>query len=578
MSEVRAENASWQPVLLGAADPNAVTAFRETHDVRYVHDEIEGQLEELLRCREPGRNWAEDELESAKSALCGANGRDGYGTWVWYPWSGRMVRLLPEAEFTEVRTNRNRGKIARRAQEDLRGKSIGIVGLSVGNAIALTLAMEGVGGRFVLADFDVVGLSNLNRLRAGVQDLGLAKSVLCARQMLEVDPYLDLRLLPAGLTDRTFESFFDGPFGTLDLVVEECDTPWVKLAVREEARSRGVPVLMETNDRGMIDIERFDLEPDRPLLHGRLGAMTVDDLTALDRAGQIDAMITMVDPAGLSPAAASCVPRIGVSLASWPQLASGVMLGGATVTDVARRILCGEQLPSGRHYVDLQALVPAEAASAMPPRDDAPSVELTGPDVRLRELRPDDAVVFRRIYTDRVLTRHLGVDTMTTRQADAAFRAALGQRNTSPRNRYTLAMTVPGSDTMQGVIGLLVEDYGSNAMINGLVVLPGAPFAGRSAQAGRLLLAYAFGPLNLHRVWAGHRTDHTLMPPVASQAGLRHEATLRHLFRTRGQWHDVDCYAAIADEWVPTAQLHEAEILAAGKTPAPMCPAHEPAT
>ncbi|MCQ4207926.1 hypothetical protein M4J07_005947, partial [Streptomyces longispororuber] len=48
---------------------------------------------------------------------------------------------------------------------------------------------------------------------------------------------------------------------------------------------------------------------------------------------------------------------IGHTMSSWPQLASGVMLGGALVTDAARRILLGAPVPSGRYYADLEELV-----------------------------------------------------------------------------------------------------------------------------------------------------------------------------------------------------------------------------
>ncbi|MEC4572591.1 GNAT family protein [Streptomyces virginiae] len=63
-------------------------------------------------------------------------------------------------------------------------------------------------------------------------------------------------------------------------------------------------------------------------------------------------------------------------------------------------------------------------------------------------------------------------------------------------------------------------------------------------------MAYGFGHLRLHRIWAGRRSDHHFMPQVVMRAaGLRPEATLRQLFRTRGCWHDVTTYATVAPEW-----------------------------
>ncbi|MFJ6700640.1 ThiF family adenylyltransferase [Streptomyces sp. NPDC091272] len=360
----READETFRPVLLDPADPAgsaALAALRDSGRLHEVHDRIEDQVAELVRCRAP--RAALDERASARAVAEVVDGRpDAYGRWAWYPWSGRLVHVLPEAEFRLVRTDRNRDKITREQQHGLLRRRVGVIGLSVGSSAALTCAMEGVGGSFRLADFDRISLSNLNRLRAGVHELGSEKSVLCARSMYELDPYLDIEIHRGGVTEDTIEDFFaDAEDGRgLDVLVEECDTPWVKVAAREHARRRGVPVLMDTNDRGLLDIERFDLEPDRPLFHGRAGALTAADVRALDRDRSIRFLLDVVDERRLSPAMTDALGRIGDTLSSWPQLASGVMLGAALVADTARRILLGEPLPSGRHCVDLDALIPAQ--------------------------------------------------------------------------------------------------------------------------------------------------------------------------------------------------------------------------
>lgn len=332
-------------------------ALLASGDVRETHDLIDDQLAELVRCLQPGENLTGRQLDAAAAELCGVADRRQYGTWAWYPWSGRLVHVLPEPEFRRVRTDRNRDKITSAEQRRLLDRRVGVIGLSVGNSAALTCAMEGVGGSFRLADFDTLGLSNLNRLRAGVHDLGLPKTVLCARQMYELDPYLDIELWSEGITEESIGDFFGDAGHPLDLLIEECDTPWVKVAAREHARARRVPVLMDANDRGLLDVERFDEEPDRPLFHGRGGDLTAREVRALDPAGTMAYLLQVCDESRLSPAMTDALGRIGRTLSSWPQLASGVMLGGALVTDTARRVLLGRPVASGRYYVDLEELV-----------------------------------------------------------------------------------------------------------------------------------------------------------------------------------------------------------------------------
>lgn len=44
-------------------------------------------------------------------AYLGQTPPEEYGVWVYYPWSTRLVHLLDEAEFIELRTNRNKYKL-----------------------------------------------------------------------------------------------------------------------------------------------------------------------------------------------------------------------------------------------------------------------------------------------------------------------------------------------------------------------------------------------------------------------------------------------------------------------------------
>ncbi|WP_086819893.1 ThiF family adenylyltransferase [Allokutzneria sp. NRRL B-24872] len=355
-----ADRSAWRPTLFDLAhDRPAFEELLDSGRVREVHDTIDAQLDELIRSREPSVSFETNEIAARKVEQLAGVPVQAYGTWAWYPWSGRLVHVLPREEFRLVRTDRNRGKVERPAQRSLLERRVGIVGLSVGNASAVTFALEGIGGAFKLADFDSFGLSNLNRLRAGVHHLGVNKAVVTARQLFEIDPYLDVEIFTDGLTEDTIAEFFTG----LDLVVEECDTPYAKIAVREHARALGIPVVMDCNDRGMLDVERFDLEPDRPLLHGVIGDVTAESVKSLSHAEKVDLILSMVDASRISPELRASFDELGRTLSSWPQLASGVALGGALTAEAARRALLGADCPSGRFYVDFAELITASANS-----------------------------------------------------------------------------------------------------------------------------------------------------------------------------------------------------------------------
>ena len=334
-------------------DRSALECILERGEVRDIHDSIVMQAAELVESREAGVRFTREGLLAAANALLGPRPCD-YGTWVHFPWSGQLVHVLPEAEFSEVRTSRNRNKITRAEQAVLGRLRIGIVGLSVGQATAVTLALEGIGGHFRLADFDTLALSNLNRLRAGVHELEQNKAILTARRIFELNPYATIELFAGGVTEDNIGAFM-GEEQKLDLLFEECDDLSMKVRLREEARRLGIPVLMETNDRGLLDVERFDREPDRPLFHGLAGQLdsrSLRDLTAYEKVPTVLAIVGDISPRG-----AASLLDVESTLRGWPQLASAVALGSALNTHAARRIALEQFRESGRFYVDLDQLI-----------------------------------------------------------------------------------------------------------------------------------------------------------------------------------------------------------------------------
>jgi molybdopterin/thiamine biosynthesis adenylyltransferase/nitroreductase len=324
-------------------DPRALAELKATCQ---VFDTIPAQLAELVRARDPCAADVDGEVRR----ILGEK-PDAYGTWFHYGWSGRLVRVLPRADFVLLRTSRNRNKITSEEQARLASLAIGIVGLSVGSATALTLFLEGIGGQLRLADYDTLAVSNLNRLRAGLHEIGMNKAVITARAIWEIDPYADVVLFTDGINDDNIETFLSG----LDVLIEECDDLAMKIRLREQARARRIPVVMETNDRGMLDVERFDLEPDRPILHGLVGNIQASAMRGLTTAEKVPFVLAIIGD--VSPRAAASMVDIDTTLETWPQLASAVSLGAAINADTVRRIALGTFRDSGRFYVDLERIV-----------------------------------------------------------------------------------------------------------------------------------------------------------------------------------------------------------------------------
>lgn len=289
------------------------------------------------------------------------------------------MAVLGPRGFRALRLDRNRNLITTEEQARLAELRIGVAGLSVGHIIAHTLAAQGLCGELRLADFDRLELSNLNRVPATLLDLGVNKAEIAARRIAELDPYLLVRVQDAGLTVETIDEFLDG----LDVVVEECDSLEMKVRVREGARARGIPVLMATSDRGLLDVERFDSQPDRPILHGLLGDLDLARLAGMSSREMVPYLLRFLDAEQLSAPILASAVELDRTLSTWPQVCGDVVVGAAAVAEAVRRIGLGQELRSGRTCVDVgwsldQLAEPQMATEAPGPPTNQSNLELPG--------------------------------------------------------------------------------------------------------------------------------------------------------------------------------------------------------
>jgi hypothetical protein len=322
-----------------------------------VLDELQGQLEELVKCQNPKTRFNKNNLTEAAKKHTGDIPYEEYGVWVYYPWSYRLVHILDEKEFIEVRTNRNQYKITPAEKATLATKKIGILGLSVGQSIALTIAMERSCNELRIADFDILELSNLNRIRAGVHNLGVQKTVVVAREIAEIDPYLKVICYHEGANETNIDDFLLKN-GKLDILVDECDGLHIKILCRQQAKKYQIPVVMDTSDRGMVDIERFDLEPNRPILHGLIDHLDINKVKeAKTNEEKVPYLLPMLGIDTLSTRMKASMLEIEQTSSTWPQLASAVSMGGGLGADVCRRILLNHYTESGRYYIDVEELI-----------------------------------------------------------------------------------------------------------------------------------------------------------------------------------------------------------------------------
>lgn len=273
------------------------------------------------------------------------------GCWVYFPWNGNLIHMVNEDDYLKLRTNRNKNLITDEEQLKLYESCIGIVGLSVGSGISVGLSQQGISRHLKLAEFDTLETTNLNRVRAGINQIGINKLTIAKQQTFEINPFTRTYDFPQGLTTENLDQFINSNPKPA-VIFEIIDDFEMKIRLRIKAKEAGIPVIMFSNleDSIMIDIERFDLNNEVPLFNGRLGKLPEKIL----RNPNIDKNKYAVDMVGIENVpqkALNSVKEIGKTLIGRPQLSSTVAVSSALAVYLARCIILKYTLPSGRSHI-----------------------------------------------------------------------------------------------------------------------------------------------------------------------------------------------------------------------------------
>lgn len=274
--------------------------------------------------------------------------------YAYYPWVKIAIRIPQEKVYFELRTARNKNIITRDEQMMYRNTAVGVAGMSVGSNVISALVFSG-GPKFIkIADYDKIEFTNLNRLRAPLYAIFENKANVAARMIWELDPFAQIEIWNKGLDKNTLHSFIAGR-KKLDIFIDEIDNLELKFLARLICRAMRIPVVMVTDngDNVIIDIERFDKEPRRKILHGLVRESDYKNFNNLSDEQWLKIALKIVDVKNLTPRMQSSIQQIGKTLSAVPQLGTTASVAGAAAAYVARRIATNQKMPSGRYFIGL---------------------------------------------------------------------------------------------------------------------------------------------------------------------------------------------------------------------------------
>ncbi|HEX5394944.1 MAG TPA: ThiF family adenylyltransferase [Candidatus Saccharimonadales bacterium] len=357
-----------EPAVVLMGGPKSETSLEKlisSKQINLVIDSYDEQFAELLLSLNAHLYHANEEVQinSVGKAL-----KDHYGSkkswqlgaWVYYPWSKQLVHTLSPDDFINLRTIRNRDLITSDEQQALYGFSVGCVGMSVGSASALALVQGGISKNIKIADGAVISGSNLNRILTNISSVGLRKDLVIGRMLYEMNPFIKVRRY-GKITNESIHALFDEGW-KLQAVIDEIDDLETKIRLRIEARKRKIPVFMATElaDSVMLDVERFDVEPDRPLFHGMIpGIEEVLHKKDMNHREWMKHAARIIGSQNMPLDMQQSILKIGSTIVTHPQLGSTVLITGGVTTYAIKQVALGKPMPSGRTLISLnESLVP----------------------------------------------------------------------------------------------------------------------------------------------------------------------------------------------------------------------------
>ena len=146
-------------------------------------------------------------------------------------------------------------------QERLRAARVLVVGLGgLGSPVAMYLAAAGV-GRLLLADFDAVDLSNLQRqIVHTTERIGQPKADSARAALAALNPEVETVAIKRSLTEDTLPGLMD----QVDLVVDGCDNFATRFAVNGACVAAGKPLVSGAAVRMEGQVAVFSGQPGGP--------------------------------------------------------------------------------------------------------------------------------------------------------------------------------------------------------------------------------------------------------------------------------------------------------------------------
>lgn len=169
----------------------------------------------------------------------------------------------------------------------------------------------------------------------------------------------------------------------------------------------------------------------------------------------------------------------------------------------------------------------------------------------LRELNPTDVEALLAIYGSPDATAHMSFEPRNREQIEQIVTRSIAAAAALPRTEYALAVIERKTADLIGFGRLALDPHQQRGATIGFALRPDRWREGFGIQTVRLLLAFGFNDLDLHRIWGARSPLNEASARTMLAAGMVEEGTIREHVLKGGKWRDSVVHAILDREFTP---------------------------
>jgi ribosomal-protein-alanine N-acetyltransferase len=176
-------------------------------------------------------------------------------------------------------------------------------------------------------------------------------------------------------------------------------------------------------------------------------------------------------------------------------------------------------------------------------------MEIITPRLRLRDFRPEDWPAVLAYQRQPLYLRYNSWTNRSPKEVQQFVQMFIDHQGADPRLKFQLAVELKETGKLIGNCGIRREKPGDHQADIGYEFDPLHWGRGYATEAARVVLAFGFNQLKVHRVWATCVADNLGSVRVLTKLGLRQEGRLRQAEFFKDRYWDTLIFGLLEEEW-----------------------------